>query len=132
MKALQKFTRNGTPVFELVDIPEPVLSQPTDIKIKISSIGICASDVHVLHGVMNMPEGNIIGHEYSGDVVEVGEGVTDFKPGDRVVGELAVGACGECQMCRRGKYDLCWCGAGAGRENSLLCEFQLLCLTASV
>jgi L-iditol 2-dehydrogenase len=127
MKALRKFTRNGSPVFELADIPVPVLSKPTDIKIKISSIGICTSDVHVLHGVMSVPEGNIIGHEYSGEVVEVGEGVTDFKPGDRVVGELAVGACGECRMCHRGKYEFCrykrppgWVSPGVYTEYTVM------------
>ncbi len=107
MKAVRKRTRDDKPVFILEEMPEPTVVGPTDVKIRIAAIGICTSDIHVLHGVMKMPEGNIVGHEYSGEVIAVGEKVTSFKPGDHVVGELAVGACGECAMCRQGKYEFC-------------------------
>lgn len=100
---------------------------PTDVKIRIAAIGICTSDVHVLHGVMRMPDGNIVGHEYSGEITEVGERVHGLRPGDRVIGELAVGACGQCLQCRRGKYEFCrnkkppgWVSQGVYTEYTVM------------
>jgi L-iditol 2-dehydrogenase len=132
MKALVKKTRGGKPTFELVDVPEPHLSTETSVKIRVASIGICTSDVHVLHGAMQMPDDNIVGHEYSGEVVAVGSKVTTVRLGDRVVGELAVGACGTCRMCRSGKYELCrvkrppgWASAGVYAEHIIMEEWLL-------
>ncbi|MCX7031016.1 MAG: alcohol dehydrogenase catalytic domain-containing protein [Spirochaetes bacterium] len=127
-----KRTRGAAPVFELVDLPEPRLATETSVKIRVASIGICTSDVHVLHGAMQMPDDNIVGHEYSGEVVEVGSKVTAVKSKDRVVGELAVGACGRCRMCRSGKYELCrdkqppgWVSPGVYTELVVMEEWLL-------
>jgi L-iditol 2-dehydrogenase len=132
MRALVKRTRATAAVFELADLPEPGLATETSVKIRVASIGICTSDVHVLHGAMQMPDNNIVGHEYSGAVVEVGPKVTAVRPGDRVVGELAVGACGRCRACRSGKYELCrekrppgWVSPGVYTEYVVMEEWLL-------
>jgi L-iditol 2-dehydrogenase len=106
MKAVKKYTGKNI-YFKLVDAQEPVLKEDTDVKIHIDAIGICTSDIHVLHGSMQMPDGNTVGHEFSGTVVETGTAVTSIRPGDRVVCELAKGACMQCRMCRSGHYELC-------------------------
>ena len=129
MKAIKKFSDNGT-FFQLVSEEEPSVVDDRDVKIKIAAIGICASDMHVLHGAMEMPDGNIVGHEFSGIVVETGKKVTKVKPGDRVVCELAKGACMQCRMCRSGHYELCpekqppgWKSQGVYAEYTVQPEF---------
>lgn len=107
MKALKKYTQNGKPVFQLTDVLVPELQNENDVLIKIRYIGICSSDIHVLHGAMNMPDGNTVGHEFSGTIEKIGKKVKGLKPGDKVVCELAKGACMECEMCKSGKYELC-------------------------
>ncbi len=79
---------------------------PGEVKVKVAMSGICGSDVpRVLHnGVHFYPI--VLGHEFSGDVVEVGEGVTRVKPGDRVSGAPLL-PCMECEDCQRGNYSLC-------------------------
>ena len=84
MKAVKKFSDKGV-YFKTVDEPVPQIINDTDVKIQIDAIGICTSDIHVLHGTMTMPDGNTVGHEYTGTVVEVGRGVRKVVPGDRVV-----------------------------------------------
>jgi len=107
MHAVVKHSRNGEPYFIIEEVPVPAITSPDEVKIKIAYAGICTSDIHVLSKAMKMPDGNIVGHEYSGVVSEVGNGVEALRVGDRVVCELAVGYCGNCKMCRRGKYELC-------------------------
>jgi L-iditol 2-dehydrogenase len=106
MKAVKKYTGKEV-YFKLVNTEEPVLKDNIDVKIRIDAIGICTSDIHVLKGFMQMPDGNTVGHEFSGTVVETGTAVTLVKPGDRVVCELAKGACMQCRMCQSGHYELC-------------------------
>jgi len=106
MKAVKKYSDKDI-YFELVDEREPAIQKDEDVKIKIDAIGICTSDIHVLHGDMEMPDGNTVGHEFSGTVVETGASVTSVKPGDKVVCELAKGACMQCKMCKSGHYELC-------------------------
>ncbi len=79
---------------------------PGEVKVKVAMSGICGSDVpRVLHnGVHFYPI--VLGHEFSGDVVEVGEGVTRVKPKDRVSGAPLL-PCMECEDCQRGNYSLC-------------------------
>ncbi len=99
------------------DIEEPQVSAGT-VKIKVAWTGICGSDLHeYLAGPIFVPvdkphpvSGDIapivMGHEFSGEVVEVGAGVSKVKPGDRVVVEPIL-SCGECEACREQKYNLC-------------------------
>ncbi len=95
----------------LEDRPLPVVRDPEDVVVRVTTASICGSDLHVLRGLMpQMREGSIIGHEFTGVVEAVGPGVTRVRPGDRVVGPAAVW-CGRCRACRRGLPSACERGA---------------------
>ena len=100
----QVMTAPGEIIFEEVEIPQPGSGE---VLIKIKRIGICGSDIHVYHGKHPYTSYPVTqGHEVSGEVVAVGEGVTGLAAGDRVTIEPQV-TCGECYPCRHGKYNLC-------------------------
>lgn len=87
--------------------PDPEIHDPTDIVIKVTSTAICGSDLHLYDGIMPaMKEGDIVGHEPMGEVVEVGREVTKFKKGDRVVVPFTI-ACGHCWFCEHELWSLC-------------------------
>jgi threonine dehydrogenase-like Zn-dependent dehydrogenase len=88
-------------------VPDPIIQEPTDIIIKVTSTCICGSDLH-LYEVMSpfMEKGDIMGHEPMGIVQEVGSAVTDVKPGDRVVIPFNI-SCGHCFMCQSGLQSQC-------------------------
>lgn len=108
MKAVAK-TKPG-PGAELIELP--VRSPgPGEVRIRIEVAAICGSDVHVYEWAprvadsgMNLPI--VMGHEYAGEVIEVGPGVSHVKPGDRVAGETHL-PCGDCYVCRIGKQHIC-------------------------
>ncbi|MBP2703373.1 Zn-dependent alcohol dehydrogenase [Microbispora sp. RL4-1S] len=79
---------------------------PGDVRVRIRATGVCHSDLSVLTGVLPMPLPVIPGHEGAGDVVEVGEGVTSVRPGDRVIVSWTP-ACGTCPLCLGGQPNLC-------------------------
>lgn len=88
-------------------VPDPTIEEPTDAIIEITSTNICGSDLHlyeVLGAFMN--EGDVLGHEPMGIVTEVGDQVTNLKPGDRVVIPFQI-SCGSCYMCDRQLYTQC-------------------------
>jgi len=93
---------------EIRDVPVPVPG-PGEVRIKIAEAGICGSDLHIYHSDIAIPirPPVVTGHEYSGVVDAVGEGVTAWKPGDRVVSETPCEYCGVCELCRSGWYNLC-------------------------
>ncbi|RTR25605.1 zinc-dependent alcohol dehydrogenase [Deinococcus radiophilus] len=88
-------------------VPDPELLLPTDAIIKITSTAICGSDLHLLDGAIpSMQKGDVLGHEFMGEVVEVGRDVKKLKVGDRVVVPFNI-ACGVCDPCQRGLYAAC-------------------------
>lgn len=89
------------------NVPDPTILNPRDAIIKITSTAICGSDLHLYNGVMpGMIEGDILGHEFMGEVVEVGREVSNLKIGDRVVVPFTI-ACGNCFFCRKELWSLC-------------------------
>jgi threonine dehydrogenase-like Zn-dependent dehydrogenase len=94
-------------VVALHDVPEPVISQPHEVKIRVAYTGICGSEIHAYHGTHPFRVPPVIsGHELSGIVTEVGSAVTAVQPGDRVTVEPHYG-CGHCRACREGAYNAC-------------------------
>lgn len=88
-------------------VPDPTILDPTDVIIRVTSTAICGSDLHLLNGfVPTMEEGDILGHEPMGVVVETGKSVKRLKVGDRVVVPFVI-ACGECFFCRKQLYSGC-------------------------
>jgi threonine dehydrogenase-like Zn-dependent dehydrogenase len=89
------------------DVPDPILINPQDAILRVTSTAICGSDLHLYDGyVPTMKKGDILGHEFMGEVMEVGEGVQTLKPGDRVVVPFPI-ACGQCFFCQRGLWSCC-------------------------
>jgi threonine dehydrogenase-like Zn-dependent dehydrogenase len=88
-------------------IPDPVIEEPTDAIVKITSCAICGSDLHLYHHFMPaLKKGDVMGHEFMGVVAEVGPGVKKLTVGDRVVVPFTI-TCGECEQCRRGYFSAC-------------------------
>jgi threonine dehydrogenase-like Zn-dependent dehydrogenase len=88
-------------------VPDPQIEQPRDAIIKVTSCAICGSDLHLYNGFMpGMQSGDIIGHEFMGEVVEVGSENKKLKVGDRVVIPFTI-ICGECDQCKRGNFSVC-------------------------
>lgn len=104
MKAL---TWQGKRSVSVEEVPDPVIQEPTDAIVRITSTAICGSDLH-LYEVLGpyMHKGDVIGHEPMGIVVELGSAVTNLTVGDRVVIPFGI-ACGECFMCLRGLQSQC-------------------------
>lgn len=91
----------------VMKVPDPEILNPRDAIIKITSTAICGSDLHLYNGyIPTMEAGDILGHEFMGEVVEVGKEVTNLKKGDRVVVPFTI-ACGSCFYCKRDLWSLC-------------------------
>jgi threonine dehydrogenase-like Zn-dependent dehydrogenase len=89
------------------EVPDPKIEEPGDAIIRVTLCAICGSDLHLFNGYMpGMMNGDIVGHETMGEVVEVGPEVRNLKVGDRVVIPFTI-FCGHCFQCRRGNYSLC-------------------------
>ena len=92
---------------EVREVPDPTILNKRDAIVKISSTAICGSDLHLYNGFLPMMEpGDIMGHEFMGEVVEVGSEVKNLKVGDRVVVPFPI-ACGDCGPCQAGAYSIC-------------------------
>jgi threonine dehydrogenase-like Zn-dependent dehydrogenase len=88
-------------------VPDPSLLNPRDAIVRVTSTAICGSDLHLYDGyIPTMFRGDILGHEFMGEVVEVGPGVTNLAIGDRVVVPFPI-ACGGCFFCERQLFSLC-------------------------
>jgi len=89
------------------DVPDPQIINSQDAIIKITSTAICGSDLHLFNGfIPTMEKGDILGHEFMGEVVETGRSVKNLKVGDRVVVPFPI-ACGQCAACRQDLFSLC-------------------------
>jgi threonine dehydrogenase-like Zn-dependent dehydrogenase len=88
-------------------VPDPIIEEGRDAIIKVSTCAICGSDLHLFDGFMpTMESGDIMGHEFMGEVVDVGKDNTKLKVGDRVVVPFTI-FCGECEQCKRGNFSVC-------------------------
>lgn len=104
MKAL---TWHGTQDVRVDNVDDPGIQEPRDAIVRVTATAICGSDLHLYNGLMGgMKEGDIIGHEFMGEVVETGSAVTNLKKGDRVVVPFTI-ACGSCFFCDKQLFSLC-------------------------
>lgn len=97
----------GTQDIRVMDVPEPEILNARDAIIKVTTTAICGSDLHLYNGVMpTMEKGDILGHEFMGEVVEVGKEIKNLKKGDRVVVPFTI-ACGDCFFCKKEIWSGC-------------------------
>src|SRR5689334_12923693 len=88
-------------------VPDPKILNSQDAIVKITSTAICGSDLHLYDGLIpTMESGDIVGHEFMGEVVEVGPAVKKLKVGDRVVVPFTI-SCGNCFFCKQDLFSLC-------------------------
>ena len=98
---------HGTKSIRVDQVPEPKILNDRDAIVRITRTAICGSDLHLYNGfVPTMRSGDVIGHEFMGEVVETGSGATNLSKGDRVVVPFPI-ACGHCAQCEREMYSLC-------------------------
>ena len=93
---------------ELRDVPVPEIGAD-DVLLRVGAVSVCGSEIHQVHCTHTWPVHVpvVLGHEFGGTVAAAGRGVRGFREGDRVVSETAAIICGECEMCRSGRYNLC-------------------------
>jgi threonine dehydrogenase-like Zn-dependent dehydrogenase len=92
---------------QVLDVPEPKILDDRDAIVRITSTAICGSDLHLVDGyIPTMKRGDVLGHEFMGEIVETGKAVTTLRAGDRVVVPFPI-ACGGCWSCRHGLFAAC-------------------------
>ncbi len=98
---------NGTKDVKIENVPDPRILNPRDAIVRITSTAICGSDLHLYDGyIPTMKKGDILGHEFMGEIVELGREVRNLKVGDRVVVPFTI-SCGRCFFCERQLFSLC-------------------------
>ena len=106
-RLMKAVTYHGTGDMRVDTVPDPTLEGPRDAILKVTSTAICGSDLHIYDGFLpEMRKGDVIGHEFMGEVVEVGPAVGNLKKGDRVVIPFNV-TCGICDFCKADFYSMC-------------------------
>ena len=100
---------------ELREVAVPEIDDH-DALLRVGAVAVCGSDVHQIHCTHSWPVNVpvVLGHEFCGTVARVGRGVKAFREGDRVASETAAVICGECELCRSGRYNLCPSRKGFG------------------
>ena len=97
----------GTEDVRVETVPDPSILNPRDAIVKVTRTAICGSDLHLYDGyIPTMQKGDILGHEFMGEVVEVGAAVNNLQVGDRVIVPFPI-SCGHCFFCQREEYSLC-------------------------
>jgi threonine dehydrogenase-like Zn-dependent dehydrogenase len=97
----------GRSKMEVREVPDPTILNQSDCIVKVTSTAICGSDLHLYNGFLPLMEkGDILGHEFMGEIVEVGRNVKNVQVGDRVVVPFPI-ACGQCNACKAGATTLC-------------------------
>jgi threonine dehydrogenase-like Zn-dependent dehydrogenase len=97
----------GTKNVQVEEVPDPKILNNRDAIVRITKTAICGSDLHIYNGMIpTMKRGDVLGHEFMGEVVEVGPDVSNLSVGDRVVVPFPI-ACGHCLQCERELYSLC-------------------------
>lgn len=123
MKALMK-TKKGIGNVSLVDVFEPK-TEKDEVKIQVAYAGICGTDLHMYNGVYGKAP-VILGHEFSGVIVEVGPDVENLKVGQRVTSETTYSTCGVCSSCKSKDYNLCSNRLGLGTtKNGGMAEYVI-------
>ncbi len=98
---------HGTGDIRCDTVPDPKIEDTRDVILRVSSCAICGSDLHLMDGLMpTMESGDVLGHEFMGEVVEVGSSDHPLKKGDRVVVPFNIN-CGECRQCKMGNWASC-------------------------
>jgi threonine dehydrogenase-like Zn-dependent dehydrogenase len=97
----------GPQKMKVQDVPEPQILQKSDVILRVTSTAICGSDLHLYNGFIPMMEpGDVMGHEFMGEVVDAGSNVKGLKTGDRIVVPFPI-ACGMCEKCKAGLFSVC-------------------------
>jgi threonine dehydrogenase-like Zn-dependent dehydrogenase len=97
----------GKGLVQIQDVPDPRILNARDAIVRVTKTAICGSDLHLYNGfIPSMRRGDVLGHEFMGEVVELGSGVKNLAVGDRVVVPFPI-ACGHCSQCERELYSLC-------------------------
>jgi len=106
MKALMKVAK-GPGNIEIRDMEIPQIPNDDWVLIKVKAAGVCGTDLHIWHDQFPYWPPVVLGHEFSGEIVEAGKNVKNCKVGDKVVAEPHSLACGVCELCRQGKVQIC-------------------------
>ncbi|KAJ7085620.1 GroES-like protein [Mycena crocata] len=116
MKALAWF---GARDVRLIDAPIPDITEPDDVILKVTGTTICGSDLHLYHGeIVQLQQGDILGHEFMGIVDRVGPNVKNIHVGQRVVASFQI-ACGECSYCKQKLSSMCDRTNSSGLQNAM-------------
>jgi threonine dehydrogenase-like Zn-dependent dehydrogenase len=104
---MRALTYHGSYDVRVDTVPDPILQEPDDVVLKITATAVCGSDLHLYRGkIPGLKDGDILGHEFMGTVVDTGSEVTALKKGDRVVVPFVI-ACGQCFFCERQLFSAC-------------------------
>jgi len=107
VRPMKAITFQDIETLALEEVAEPTLESPGDVIVRVEAAGICGSDLHVYHGrEAGLDAGTIMGHEFVGEVVEVGPAVDTWSPGDRVLSPFTTN-CGRCEYCVEGLTSRC-------------------------
>ena len=119
---------HGTNDIRCDNVPNPKIEDGRDVIIMVTSCAICGSDLHLMDGLMpTMKSGDILGHEFMGEVIETGSAHNKFRKGDRIVVSFNIN-CGECRQCKLGNYSVCQ----RSNRNAAMAEAQFGYTTAGL